>query len=93
MTTLSSFFTESSPMISGQFHNIFCYVPRLPLLAGHYRLDLWCATANILQDELMDARLLEVEPGNYFGVQHEARLPIASRHGAVVVPQNWSTPA
>jgi hypothetical protein len=90
VTTLASFFTDESITGSNQVREVFCFVPRLPLLAGQYRLDLWCASSSQLQDELDDAATLRVEPGNYFGAKKDTRLPVASKHGACMIPQRWS---
>ena len=66
-----------------------CFVPRLPLLAGRYRLDLWCAISNQEQDMVLDAAKLDVGPGNYFGNLKDIRLPRAERHGCCLVSQVW----
>jgi lipopolysaccharide transport system ATP-binding protein len=90
VTTLASYFTGTSPTRIGETCEIRCTVPNLPLLAGEYRIDLWCATAEETQDSLEDAAILRVEPGNYFGNQKDLRLPQAERHGCCMVPQVWA---
>ena len=51
VTSLSSFFTGSSPTSLEGAREVTCYVPRFPLLAGQYRLDLWCAISGALAME------------------------------------------
>ena len=71
-----------------------CYVPRFPLLAGQYRLDLWCAISGACgygetQDKIWDAAVLRVEQGNYFGNVDDVRLPVPELHGCCMIPQVW----
>ena len=63
VTTLASFFTDESPVGLEDDHEVFCFVPKLPLLPGQYHLDLWCATSSEEQDWLKNALPLRVEPG------------------------------
>ncbi len=88
VTTLASFFTDESPIGIENVCEVTCFVPNLPLLAGQYRIDLWCATSSEEQDWLKNAILLRVEAGNYFYSAHTWR-PRADRHGCVVIPQKW----
>ena len=68
---------------------VCCLVPRVPLLAGQYRIDLWCGTAGETQDWILDAAMLRVEQGNYFRNYDDARLPTAERQGDIMIPQVW----
>lgn len=90
ITTLSSFFTNESP--TDKVPDILlCRVDQLPLLAGSYQLDLWCASSRQTHDYLFNAVGFNVEQGNYFSMKDmgDLRLPVASRHGAIMIPQQW----
>jgi lipopolysaccharide transport system ATP-binding protein len=89
LTEVASFFTGSSPTTYEGAAELVCRVPRLPLLAGQYRLDLWCGTSSETQDYLQDAAVLRVEPGNYFGTVSDVRLPVVEKHGSIMIPQSW----
>jgi lipopolysaccharide transport system ATP-binding protein len=89
ITELASYFTGCSPDRLQDAREVICRVPRLPLLAGQYRIDLWCGTSAETQDLVEDAAVLRVEPGNYFGNTRDARLPTADKHGCVMIPQHW----
>jgi len=90
ITTLASFFTDESPIGIKNVQEVTCFVPKLPLLAGQYRIDLWCATSAEEQDWLKNAAILRVETGNYFR-SSQTWQPRADRHGCVVIPQKWYT--
>ncbi len=89
LTELATHFVGSSPTTLDAVRQLRCYVPRLPLLAGQYRLDLWCGTSGETQDWILDAATLRVEPGNYFRYYEDARLPTAEKHGCIMIPQQW----
>ena len=89
VTSLSSFFTGSSPTSLEGACEVTCYLPRLPLLAGQYRLDLWCGISEETQDKIWDAAVLRVEQGNYFGNADDVRLPVPELHGCCMIPQIW----
>jgi len=88
VTTLASFFTDESPIGIENVRELTCFVPKLPLVAGQYRLELWCATSMENQDWLKNAATLRVEEGNYFRSSHTWR-PRADWHGCIVIPQKW----
>ena len=88
VTTLASFFTDESPKGVDNNHEIICNVPKFPLLAGQYYIDLWCATSSETQDWLENAITLQVESGNYFNSAH-AWLPRSVRHGKMIIEQKW----
>jgi len=89
LTELATHFTGDSPTRAGDARELVCHVPCLPLLAGQYRIDLWCGNGSETEDNLLDAALLRVEPGNYFGHSKDVRLPRAEKHGAIMIPQRW----
>ncbi len=88
LTELASYFTVESPATPEQARDVVCRVPRVPLLAGEYRLDLFCATSFDTQDRISDAATLRVEAGNFFATEFAQAMP-ASRYGCIVVPQEW----
>ena len=90
LTEVSSHFTSSSPRTPAEAREVCCLVPRLPLLAGQYRIDLWCGTLSETQDSILDAAVLRVDAGNYFRNYEDARLPTAERQGPVMIPQRWN---
>jgi lipopolysaccharide transport system ATP-binding protein len=88
LTELASYFTNESPATRGQVREVVCRLPRVPFLAGEYRIDLWCATSFDMHDWIQDAAVLRVEAGNYFG-DDVARVLTAERHGSILIPQQW----
>jgi lipopolysaccharide transport system ATP-binding protein len=66
--------------------SIRCKVPRLPLPAGHYVLNLMGATGGTPADWLQRASELTVAEGDFFGSGR--RLP--DSHQTVLVEQEWS---
>jgi lipopolysaccharide transport system ATP-binding protein len=89
LTQLATHFVGSSPTTLDAVRELRCEVPRLPLLAGQYRVDLWCGTSGETQDWILDAAMLRVEQGNYFRYFDDARLPSAEKHGCIMIPQQW----
>ena len=66
-------------------------MPRVPLLAGQYRIDLWCGTMGETQDWILDAAVAaRRSTGNYFRNYDDARLPTAERQGDIMIPQVWN---
>jgi lipopolysaccharide transport system ATP-binding protein len=88
VTTLSSFFTDESPVSVSNTSEVFCIVAKFPLLSGKYNVDLWCATSSEDHDFVSNAFTLVVEEGNYFNSKHTWR-PRADRHGYFVTAQKW----
>jgi lipopolysaccharide transport system ATP-binding protein len=89
LTELTTWFTNASPRRVAEVRQLCCHVPHLPLLAGQYRIDLWCGSGEDTQDEIADAALLCVEPGNYFRNYEDARTPSAEKQGCIMIPQRW----
>jgi lipopolysaccharide transport system ATP-binding protein len=89
VTTLASFFTDESPVGLDRDSEVICSVPRIPLLAGQYYIDLWCAISSEQQDFIANSMTLRVEEGNFFKSSHTWR-PRGDRHGFIVVPQQWA---
>jgi len=89
LTELTTWFTNASPRSVAAARQLCCHVPRLPLLAGQYRIDLWCGAGDNTYDRIADAALLRVEQGNYFRNYADARTPRADKHGCIMIPQSW----
>jgi lipopolysaccharide transport system ATP-binding protein len=90
LTEVTSHFTGSSPRSHADARSLRVLVPRVPLLAGQYRIDLWCGTSGETQDLIADALILRVEQGNYFRNYGDARLPTAEKQGCIMIPQQWN---
>jgi hypothetical protein len=90
LTEVATYFTNSSPKTVAKARELCCLVPRVPLLAGQYRIDLWCGRMGETQDLILDAATLRVEQGNYFRNYEDARLPTAERQGDIMIPQVWN---
>jgi lipopolysaccharide transport system ATP-binding protein len=64
-----------------------CTIPRLPLAAGSYGLDVHCNRGGGLVDTLLQAAEVNVEAGDFFGTGRSA----PASQGAFLVDHNWST--
>lgn len=91
LTELTTWFTNASPRSVAEARELRCRVPRVPLLAGQYRLDLWCGAGEDTHDYIEDAALFQVEQGNYFRNYADARTPRADKQGCIMIPQSWRT--
>jgi lipopolysaccharide transport system ATP-binding protein len=89
ITEIGSHFVGQSPTSGAAAREVICYVPRLPLLAAQYRLDLWCGIMGETEDQLLDALMLPVQEGSYFDSVKDARLPTIDKHGYFMMPQRW----
>lgn len=84
VTTLSTHFVGASqPLHDGQAELEFV-VPRLPLLAGSYQIDLWSALGAIEEDVVEGAAVLDVQEGVYYHTNTDLRLPRADWHGPML---------
>jgi len=92
LTEVTTYFTNSSPRTLAEAREVRCLIPRLPILAGQYRIDLWCGTVGETQDWLFDAALVRIEQGNYFRNYQDARVPTAEGQGPIMIPQVWKRP-
>jgi lipopolysaccharide transport system ATP-binding protein len=63
-----------------------CTIPRLPLTPGTYSLALIVRRKGVIEDWLIEAFLLSVEPGDFFGT---GQLPEAT-HSGFLVPHRWT---
>jgi lipopolysaccharide transport system ATP-binding protein len=65
---------------------IYCRIPRLPLLPGIYTYTIWCTVGEVTEDLVADAGKLSVVEGDYFGT---GKLP-ARQVGDFLVAHTWS---
>ena len=63
-----------------------CSIPRLPLLPGHYTLNVYAEVNGLLADWIENAHAFDVTEGDFFG---SGQLPPNS-HGSLVVNHSWS---
>lgn len=64
---------------------LVCHLPDMPLLPGHYSVNLFCTVNGSIADWLTDAAVVEVAEGDFFG---SGRLPPPS-YGSVAVAHRW----
>jgi len=85
VTTLSTHFIGASkPMRDGQTQLDFV-IPRLPLLAGSYQVDLWCGLGAVEEDVVEGAAVLDVREGVYYPTSEDFRMPRLDWHGPVLL--------
>jgi hypothetical protein len=65
-----------------------CDVPSLPLVAGEYKVLLWCAVNGLTADRIYDSMRFSVVDADPF---NSGRSPDARRHGPFIVPHSWGT--
>jgi len=63
-----------------------CSIPRLPLLPGHYTLNVYAEVNGLLADWIENAYAFDVVEGDFFG---SGQLPPDS-HGSLIVNHSWS---
>jgi lipopolysaccharide transport system ATP-binding protein len=63
-----------------------CILPCLPLVPGTYHFNLLCTVGREVADNIQQAGLITVEPGDFF---RTGRLP-GSRSGCIAVAHSWS---
>jgi lipopolysaccharide transport system ATP-binding protein len=64
----------------------YCSIPRLPLLPGHYLLNIYAEVNGLLADWIENAYQFDVVEGDYFG---SGQLPPGS-HGHLIVDHSWA---
>jgi lipopolysaccharide transport system ATP-binding protein len=65
---------------------ISCSFDRLPLLPGTYRVTLFSSVGGVTADWVVDAAMIEVGSGDFFG---SGKLP-DKEYGSIAVPHRWS---
>lgn len=66
--------------------DLVCQFDVAGLLPGRYTLNLYCTVNGVLADWVVDAAVIEVSEGDFYGT---GRLP-PSGYGSVAVPYRWS---
>jgi lipopolysaccharide transport system ATP-binding protein len=67
---------------------IKCCIPKFPLAAGSYTLNLIIHQNGVIEDWIQEAAVLNVENGDYYGT---GRIPSASQSGLVFFEQKWTS--
>jgi lipopolysaccharide transport system ATP-binding protein len=68
---------------------IVCDIDRMGLLPGTYSMNVYCTVNGVVADWIVDAAMVEVLEGDYFGT---GRLPPVG-YGSVAIPHHWSLEA
>jgi hypothetical protein len=85
ITTLSTHFISASQPLHGGQAQLEFVVPRLPLLAGTYQVDLWCGLGAVEEDVVEGAAVLDVQEGDFYPTGADFRRPRLDWHGPVVL--------
>jgi lipopolysaccharide transport system ATP-binding protein len=67
ISEMSNYFTGESMKVSNKEGCIICKVDRLPLTKGDYIMNILIRNHGIVQDWILDAAILSVENGDFFG--------------------------
>jgi lipopolysaccharide transport system ATP-binding protein len=81
---LSTHLVDQNYRTIGQKGVFECSIPRLPLEAGRYQLNVEVRRNGVKADHIEAARLIDVTEGDYFG------SGIVSSFGGVLCEQEWS---
>ena len=65
--------------------SVVCHLPRASLVPGHYRANVYCTVNGEVADWVLDAVVVEVTDGDYFGT---GKTP-PSGYGSVLVNNHW----
>ena len=66
-----------------------CDFEQMPLLPGSYQINLYCTVNGVLADWVMDAAMVDVAEGDYFGTGKTQ----PKGYGTVAVPHCWDVVA
>ena len=77
--------TMETEEVDGIF-NAVCTIPRLPLAAGLYRVDVFIGNKGVAFDYILKAGEFQVIDSDFFG---SGKLPDAKKHGIFLVDQSW----
>lgn len=84
--TLSTLHTNSNFRDLPPVGFVCCRVPLLPLVAGVYRVSLWCKVNGRLVDTIQDATQFSVIGGDFYGT---GKTPDMRHHGYFLVDYEW----
>ena len=85
ITMLASGLTATHMALTRELSEIECVIPKLPLTAGLYSVNLIVRRQGHIEDWVLDAALITIENSDFFGT---GRLPPES-HGGVLFEQQW----
>lgn len=77
---------RSEPLTLTPGGSLICHIPRLPLVAGLYTLNIWCRAGGDLTDFVRHAARMSVTEGDFYGT---GKLPTAD--GEFLVDNSWHT--
>jgi lipopolysaccharide transport system ATP-binding protein len=89
----SHLFECSTELVGARFDGIArsgsvcCTLPRLPLAAGSYSVNLIVRRLGVIEDWVRDAIVVNVEAGDFFG----AGRPTLGLHAGALVDQRWQS--
>jgi lipopolysaccharide transport system ATP-binding protein len=86
LCTFYSEFTGNKFSGKSTFGEFKCFVPKLPLASGIYKVNLWSSIAGEILDWIQDAATFEIVDGDYFGT---GRMPNVSVHGPFLINHWW----
>jgi len=85
IATLSTHFIGASEPLIGGSARVEFTIPRLPLLAGRYSVDLWCGVGPVEEDYVESAMFIEVQSARYYPTGTDLRMPQSGLHGPVLL--------
>lgn len=85
VTILSTEFTAFKVFGPAESGCIVCAIDKLPFSEGNYSVNIILRNNNIIQDWVLEADMLQVEDGDYFGTGRS----VESSHKSVLIDQNW----
>ena len=77
----------NEPLYIGAGDKVSCRIPRFPLSAGRYKVDLFVEQNGVVEDHLRDHLSIEVGGGNFFGSARN--LPRGWEGKTVLVANEW----
>jgi|SRR5688572_22580386 len=86
ITELSNYFTNDQIKGTNDKGCVICKVPRLPLTKGEYVMNLIIRNHGIIQDWIIDAAILSVENGDYYGTGRAIDADLKM----ILFEQEWS---
>jgi lipopolysaccharide transport system ATP-binding protein len=78
---------EAFETVSETVNGIEIEVDKLPLIAGTYRLTLYCSAGGEVADWIQDAGSITVEPGDFYGT---GRLPPVASQGYLLIHHRFN---
>jgi lipopolysaccharide transport system ATP-binding protein len=85
--TLTNSFTGDNFETLPPTGTLVCDVPSIPLVAGMYRVFLWCNVNRELSDMVEGAMQFSVVESDYYG---SGKFPVRQKHGIMILPHSWN---